>query len=223
MSRGMYLPYIVNLSVFKKTIPSVVFIALFPICAFSFSQKEIPVEVYFLKETSWNKTLVLEKIAEASSSILQNHCALSIDIQGEVQSVSPLTPDGSIRLLSDLNPEFRIDEITFHNQLPSNQGLKLIRVIFVGAVENLPGVLGVSRREEFHSGDIFENTVYISDQLGTSKADHTIAHEFGHVLLNAGHYNQDPVPNIMHYQLPLQDRTFTPSQCQVMRESVLVQ
>lgn len=187
----------------------------------AFAIKEVPVEAYLLEGSGWTKEVVREEILKSNE--IMNHCGLMVKQVGPVQIITHEHPKGAINLISTSEPEHRAEEVRLHESITSNQGQQAIRMIFVGQVLNLPSVLGVSRRTERHEKEVYENAVYITNQLGVNQADHTIAHELGHVLLNEGHYNQDPTPNIMHYQYPLQNRRFDATQCKKMLRSVLLQ
>ena len=198
----------------------VVVILSFSLSAENNSLKVLDVEVYFLKNSNWSQDLVQEKMNEAA--LIMEECGIEVNIVNSSAEVD-YSQDGSIGLLtSRYVEEFHEEETRLHSLIGAKVEDHILRVFFVGRVNNLVSIFGSSRRAEINGGEIYENATYVTNQIRTEDADLTIAHEMGHVLLNEGHYHLDPTPNIMHYQFPHQIRQFNSSQCRKMRSSSLV-
>ncbi|MEO0337524.1 MAG: hypothetical protein AAF202_14105, partial [Pseudomonadota bacterium] len=129
--------------------------------------------------------------------------------------------NGAIRLGADNLETHYLEEVRLFEKLGLASESKVVRAFFTGHVFGLPGVLGVSRRTERHSGQVYENAIYMTNQLGVDMAGQTVAHELGHVLLNRGHWSEVP-PNIMHYDHTRQNMEFDSEQCAKMVGSPLL-
>lgn len=202
----------------------IIIITLLSIFSVSGSNKiSIPLHIYYLAGSGWDSKVIQQKLDQANEIMAE--CDLMIDPIQSIQEIHTGLTDGSIDLLGDSNRDqskLKENEINLHQLISAEKGDNKLRMFFVGAVPNLISIFGTSRRVELHADELYVNSTYISNQLGTESSDVTIAHELGHVLLNEGHYHADPAPNIMHYQYTQQSRSFNTQQCQKMKESFLL-
>ena len=181
-------------------------------------QRSVRIEILLLENSGWSEQEALAAI-EGGAAIMRQ-CGIKLEVIGQTKYVNGFDAEGVVKLGYDSGADWYQVEAAMHHSLPPAPGSHIVRMFFVGKVRGMPGVLGVSRRVERHAGEIYENATYISNQLGYSHADQTVAHELGHVLLNEGHYSEVP-PNIMHYDHTRQNDEFDLSQCKKMQSNPL--